>query len=126
MKFPGKLPYNCRNHQTVVYQDHVIHIGGYNHDIGEFSNVISEMQPTSPYTAKELCEMPEPRLCHRAEIFEDKVLILGGKKFFTCRDFLDSVLEFDVKTNQCKKMPPLLRRLTSMATVERSSSCSWR
>ena len=28
------------------------------------------------------------------------------------------MLEFDVKTNQCKEMPPLPRSLTSMATVQ--------
>ena len=118
IKFPGKLPCKCRDHQTVIYQDHVIHIGGYNHDKDEFSNVISEMQLTSPYNVKELCQMPEPRLSHRAEIFEDKVLILGGKKSWARKDCLDSVLEFDVKTKQFKKMPPLPRPLSEMATVQ--------
>ena len=117
-KFPVKLPYECGDHQTVVYQDRVIHIGGYNDDEDEVSNVISELQLTSPYNLKELCQMPEPRGCHGAEIFEDKVLILGGVKSDACEDYLDSVLEFDVKTNQCKEMPPLPHPLTSMATVQ--------
>ena len=117
-KFPGKLPYECFEHQTVVYQEHVIFIGGYNDDEGERSNMISELQLTSFYTVKELCQMPEPRSCHGAEIFEDKVLILGGEKSDAREDYLDSVLEFDVKTNQCKEMPPLPRPLTSMATVQ--------
>ena len=118
MKFPGKLPHGCSGHQTVVYQEHVIHIGGYNCDEGERSNVIGELQLAPPYNVKELCQMPEPRGYHRAEIFEDKVLILGGQKSDACEDYLDSVLEFDVKTNQCKEMPPLPRPLTSMATVQ--------
>ena len=118
MKFPGKLPYKCGSHQTVVYQEHVIHIGGYNYDERERSNVISELQLTPPYTVKELCLMPKPREFHRAEIFEDKVLIFGGRKSLECKDYLDSVLEFDVKTNQCKEMPPLPRPLTAMATVQ--------
>ena len=117
-KFPGKLPYECFEHQTVVYQERVIFIGGYNDDEGERSNMISELQLTSFYTVKELCQMPEPRSCHGAEIFEDKVLILGGEKSDAREDYLDSVLEFDVKTNQCKEMPPLPRPLTSMATVQ--------
>ena len=118
MKFPGELPYGCSSHQTVVYQERVIHIGGYNYDEGEQSNVISELQPTPPYTVKELCLMPKPREFHRAEIFEDKVLIFGGRKSLECKYHLDSVLEFDVKTNQCKEMPPLPRPLTAMATVQ--------
>ena len=117
-KFPGRLPYDCGGHQTVVYQERVIHIGGFNYDEDERSNVISELQLTSPYNVKDLCHMPEPRECHGAEIFEDKVLILGGQKSDACEDCLDSVLEFDVKTNQCKEMPPLPRPLTSMATVQ--------
>ena len=117
-KFPGKLPYGCCGHQTVVYQERVIHIGGYNYDEGEQSNLISKLQLTPPYNVKELCQIPEPRECHRAEIFEDKILILGGQKSDACEDYLDSVLEFDLKTNQCKEMPPLPRPLTSMATVQ--------
>ena len=117
-KFPGKLPYGCGDHQTVVYPDRVIHIGGYNYDEGEWSNVISELQLTSPYNVKDLCQMPGPRECHGAESFEDKVLILGGQKSDACKDYLDNVLEFDVKTNQCKEMPPLPRPLTRMATVQ--------
>ena len=118
MKFAGKLPYACGGHQTVVHQEHVIHTGGHNYEKYERSNMISELQLTPPYNVKELCQMPEPREYHCAEIFEDKVLILGGEKSNACEEYLDTVLEFDVKTNQCKEMPPLPRPLTSMATVQ--------
>ena len=119
-KFPGKLPYGCGGHQTVVYQDRAVHIGGYNYGERERSNVICELQLISPYNMKELCQMREPREYHCVEIFEDKVLILGGEKsFWTCKDYLDSVLEFDVKTNECKEMPLLPRPLTRMTTVQR-------
>ena len=118
MKFPGKLSYACDGHQTIVHQERVFHIGGYNYEKREWPNEISELQLTSPYNVKQLCRMPEPRGCHGAEIFEDKVLIFGGKKSVAGKDYLDSVLEFDVKTNQCKEMPPLPRPLTSMATVQ--------
>ena len=117
-KFPGKLPFGCSDHQTIVHQERVIHIGGYNYDERKRSNVISELQLTSPYNLKELCLMPEPRDYHGAEIFEDKVLILGGQKSGARTGYLDSVLEFDVKTNQCKEMPPLPRSLTEIATVQ--------
>ena len=118
MKFPGKLPYACGIHQTVVHQERVFHIGGYNYDIRKRSNMISELQLTSPCTVKELCPMPKSQGRHGAEIFEDKVLILGGQKSVARKDYLDSVLEFDVKTNQCKEMPPLPDPLSRMATVQ--------
>ena len=114
MKCPGELPYSCCKHQTVVYQQHIIHIGGYNYDQGRKSDLISELQLTSPCTMKKLCQMPEPRDCHGAEIFEDKVMILGGEG---AQGYLNTVLEFDVNKNECKKMPPLPHPLSRMATV---------
>ncbi len=103
-KFRGELPYECDDHQTVVYQQSVIHIGGYNYGKEGRSNVISELQLTQPCIMKELCQMPEPRGCHGAEVFEDKVLILGG---CTSGNTTDSVLEFDPRRNECKEMPKL-------------------
>ena len=114
MKYPGELPYSCHDHQTVVYQQRIIHIGGYNHDQGRKSDMISELQLTSPCTMKKLCQMPEPRGCHGAEIFEDKVMILGGE---SDQGHLNTVLEFDVNKNECKKMSPLPHPLSGMATV---------
>ena len=121
-KFPGKLPVMCDDHQTVVCQDTVIHIGGYNYERHQAgrpgqSNVISELLLASPSSCfmKELCQMPEPRECHSAEVFEEKVLILGGLN--KPGGTLDSVLEFDPKRNDCKEMPKLPVPLRRMATV---------
>ena len=114
MKYPGKLPYRGDDHQTVAYQQRIIHIGGYNYD-PRWSDVISELQLTSPVTIKKLCQMPDPRSRHGAETFEDKVLILGGEDRNSRP--LNSVLEFDVKKNECKEMPPLPHPVTRMATV---------
>ena len=117
MKFSGELPYVGDDHKTVVYQQRVIHIGGYNYDKWRLSNMISELQLVSPCTIKELCQMPEPREYHSAEIIQDKILVLGGQKSSRYQHSLDSVLEFDVKKNECKEMPPLPHPLTTMATV---------
>ena len=114
MKYRGELPDICFNHQTVVYQQRVIHIGGYEKESS--SDIIRELQLTSSVTMKELCQMPEPRDSHRAEIFEDKIMILGGEQG-SSGEPLNGVLEFDPKKNECKKMPPLPHSLTEMATV---------
>ena len=110
-KFPRELPFMCNDFQTVVCQQTVIHIGG------KQSNMISELQLTSPSSCfmKELCQMPEPRECHSAEVFEDKVLILGGRNDYGA--ILDSVLEFDPKRNKCNEMSKLAVALRKMATV---------
>jgi hypothetical protein len=115
MEFSDKLSYASFYPQTVVCQQHVIHIGGYNDDEGKRSNMISELQLTSPCTLKELCQMPQPRDCHGTEAFEDKVLILGGDD--DDDDVLDSVLEFDPKKNECKELPSLPHPIQGMATV---------
>ena len=117
-KFPRELPFKCCDHQTVVCQQTVIHICGFtNEKCHEQSNVISELQLTSPSSCfmKELCQMPEPQRYHSAEVFEDKVLILGGA--INIGPALDSVFEFDPKTNECKEMPKLPVALRRMATV---------
>jgi hypothetical protein len=115
MKYPGELRYEVDGHQTVVYQQRVIHIGGYNYNQRSRSGMISELQLTSPVTMKKLCQMPDPRSRHGAETFEDKVMILGGQSHNDRP--LKSVLEFDVKKNECKEMPPLPHPVTKMATV---------
>ena len=115
LRFAGELPYECGDHQTVVHQQRIIHIGGLNYTREETSNKISELQLTSPCTMKDLCKMPEPRRWHGAEIFEDKVLILGGSD--GDGNTLNSVLEFDVKKNQVKKKARLPCALVGMETV---------
>ena len=112
--FSGELPYACNDHQTVVCQQSVIHIGGYSYDECQWSNLISELQLTSPCAMKELCQMPKPRAFHCAEVVENKVLIFGG---YDSAETTDSVLEFDPTTNKCKEMPKLLFALSKMATV---------
>ena len=114
MKYDGELPYRCHGHQIVVYQQRIIHIGGYNRDQRRQSDMISELQLTSLCTMKKLFRMPEPRYFHGAVIFEDKVMILGGEGD---QGHLNTVLEFDVNKNECKKMPPLPHPLSRMATV---------
>ena len=109
------LPDSRGLHQTIVHQQRVIHIGGYNYNIQRSSDVISELQLTSPSIIKKLCRMPESRHCHGAEIVDDKVLIFGGET--DDDNTLKSVLEFDPEKNECKRMPPLPYPLSRMATV---------
>jgi hypothetical protein len=117
MKFSGELPYKCDDHQSVVHEDHVLHIGGYISNKSKRSNSISKMELAPPCTLTELCKMPEPRDCHGVEIFQDKVLILGGQTSHYCKHAMDSVLQFDARNNQCKELSPLPNPLTEIATV---------
>ena len=115
-KFPAKLPFRCDDHKTVVYQNSLIHIGGYNATEGKYSDAISEVLLTPPYSKKRLYKMPQ-RQCHGLEIFNDDIFILGGKSSSSSNSSLDSVLLYDVKKNELKQMPPLPRAVWGMATV---------
>ena len=114
MKYDGELPHSSSDHQTVVYEQRIIHIGGYNSDQAERSYMISELRLTPPCTLRKLCEMPEPLEFHGAQIFEDKVVILGGDND---DGSVDTVLKLDVNKNECMEMPPLPHTLCEMATV---------
>ena len=115
-KCATELPFPCIHHQTVVHQQRIILIGGYNLKKSKMSDVISEIQLTSPTIMKELCRMPESRRGHGAEIVNDKIFILGGSTN-DARASAD-VLVFNPTNNECKTMPPLPYPLSGMATVQ--------
>ena len=104
---PAKLPFKCDTHKTAVYQNSLIHIGGYNATEGKYSDAISEVLLTPPYSKKLLCRLPQPRLYHGVEIINDKILILGGSTFYSSKDGVDSVFVYDANKNELKQMPPL-------------------
>ncbi len=120
---------NCREgHCTLVYRNRVILIGGLYeqfcfHDGGiELSVVIvpvaeiSEVLFTPPYARKVLGRMPEPRMCVAAELFENRILIFGGKKGRDDKG-TDSVFEFDLIKNECKTLSSLPQAISEMASV---------
>ncbi|XP_046842514.1 uncharacterized protein LOC124436598 [Xenia sp. Carnegie-2017] len=119
-KLPTELPFVCCYHQTVVYKQQILLIGG--HILGKGkSDLISEIKimGATSHVLKELCHMPEPRDDHGAVVVDDKVLIFGGEgKDLIFGKVLSSVLEFDPRAHTFKEMPPLPHPLTGMATVQ--------
>ena len=113
-EFPVKLPAKLASHSSVLYDDKLMVTGGY--DRNGTSDKIHEVQVVPPYTVKTLSRMPEPRRDHCTEIFDDSLLILGGRSFF-CRDNLSSVVLYDIKNNVCKQLAPLPYEVSLMATV---------
>ncbi|XP_046841965.1 kelch-like protein 38 [Xenia sp. Carnegie-2017] len=114
--FPGELPYDCYAHQTVVYKQQILYIGGFNEDKRTASDLISKLQITGATSCvlKELCYLPEPREYHGAEVVDDKIFIFGGMG--RDNNILSSVLEFSSPL-KCNKRPPLPYSLFGMATV---------
>ena len=114
---PAKLPLKCEGHKTAVYQNSLIHIGGYNDTEGKCSDAITEVLLTPPYRKKLLCRIPQARKHHSVETFNDKILILGGRSSSLASSALDSVFVYDVNKNTLKAMPSLPHAVWGMATV---------
>ena len=110
---PVKLPAKTAFHGSVLYNDHLIVTGGFDGT----ADCIHEVQLVPPYTAKILTRMPEPRMYHCMEIFDDNVLIVGGSTTGNCQNSLSSVVLYDIKKNECKQLAPLPYEVCEMATV---------
>ena len=106
---PVKLPAKLACHSSVLYNNRLIVTGGF----GGTADCIHEVQLVPPYTAKILTRMPERRMYHCMEIFDDNVLIVGG----SYQESLSSVVLYDIKKNECKQLAPLPYEVSEMATV---------
>ena len=112
---PIKLSTQLGYHSSVLYNDHLMVTGG--HDGNAVSDCIHEVQLVPPYTVKTLSGMPEPRQGHCMEIFDDSLLIVGGRTTGSYKDNLSSVVLYDIKKNECKQLAPLPYEVSLMATV---------
>jgi hypothetical protein len=111
VKLPGKLGY----HSSVLYNDQLIVTGGYNGNA--VSDCIHEVQLTPPYTPKTLSRMPEPRMRHNTQLFDDSLFIVGGSTTISYQNSLSSVVLYDIKKNECKQLARLPYEVSEMATV---------
>ena len=121
--FPAKLPTKNRNFKAVVNKDRLIITGGYNCYGGSRSRIflasIYDVSLVPPYAGKLLTTMPQPRVSHGAELINDNIFVVGGTTSLNNKDNLDSVLMYDINSNQCKEMAPLPFAVSSMATVSK-------
>ena len=111
---PAKLPTKCHR-SSVLYNGHLMVTGG--GDRYAVSDCIREVQLVPPYTVRTLSRMPEPRRDHCMEIFDDSLLIVGGRTTSEWNDNLSSVVLYDIKKNECKQLAPLPYEVSLMATV---------
>ena len=110
---PAELPHNLLGHQTVVFNDNLIVVGGKNDDL--CLDNISEVSLVPPYTSRVLASMPQETAGHGMECFDNQLVIVGGGNASTNVD--DKVVMYDVSKNECKELAPLLYPVLLMATV---------
>jgi hypothetical protein len=107
----AELPVPMQGHRSVVYNGHLIVIGGVN--IASSSrNRITEISLVPPYISKLLATMPQARSYHGVALFGDKILIVGG--------LLNegTVLEYDITKNVFRRMTSLPYHVYNMAMVK--------
>ena len=115
--FHVKLPTKLGNHCSILYNDQLLVTGGYDANLNETSNCIHAVQLVPPYNVNTLSRMPEPRQSHNTQIFEDSLLIVGGRTTKNFKDNLSSVVLYDIKKNECKQLAPLPYEVSKMASV---------
>ena len=112
---PVKLPQEVFSHVSVVYRNEVVVIGG---ESGLFaSRDIDKVSLVEPYISKLVCRMPEPRMHHGAQLFDDKVVIVGGTLTGYKEGILNSVLMYDITKNCGLSLAPLPFHVRLMATI---------
>jgi N-acetylneuraminic acid mutarotase len=89
---PAELPHNLLGHQTVVFNDNLIVVGGKNDDL--CLDNISEVSLVPPYTSRVLASMPQETAGHGMECFDNQLVIVGGGNASTNVD--DKVVMYDV------------------------------
>ena len=114
-EFVVNLPVKIWGHKCVVYGNRLLIIGGETEE-EDALDTIYELLLVPPYSSKLLCHMKKKRVLHGAELFDDKVLIAGGKGTET------DVEIFNITRNKCVGMTSLLYPRSSMATVGRDES----
>ena len=114
---PVKLPSELANYSSVLYNDYLIVTGGYSGGDAP-SNHIYKVQLVSPYAVRTLSRMPEPRQYNSTQLFDDNLLIVGGKKTIHNEDNLSSnVVRYDINTMERNELAPLPYEVSMMATV---------
>ncbi len=72
-------------------------------------------QPNCPGNCQDrLTKMPRNICWHAAELFGDKILVVGGHTTYN----ISNVLMCDIKKNKCEELAPLPYPLLNMATVK--------
>lgn len=122
--FPAMLPFRNGGYKTVIHQGRLIVIGGINlgmdesDDEGEACDTILEVMLTAPFRSKLLSRMPKPKFYHGAELFGDKILIVGGIATLSRPEECDdTVLLYDLGRNEYQQMTPLPYAVSGCATV---------
>ncbi|CAB4022200.1 E3 ubiquitin- ligase PDZRN3-like [Paramuricea clavata] len=104
------LPRPLRGHRTVLYNDRLIVLGGYDEDYSG-SDMIYEIQLHFPFTTKVLAKLSRAITGCGVVLVNDKILMFGGATS-------SSVTMYDITKNEFKELAPLPYAVCNMATAK--------
>ena len=115
--FSVNLPKALRKHRSVLYNDRMLVLGGYDEQ-NKSSDIIYEIQPHFPFNTKVLAKLPSPRLMEGCGVVlrNDKILIFGGGDGWC--NATANVTMFDITKNEFGELAPLPYEVFNMATVK--------
>jgi hypothetical protein len=114
--FPVKLPFKCCGHKVVVINNCLYLVGGYN---GENTyNTIYSVLLQPPYTIDLKCKMQQPICFHGLQAFEEFLFIFGGSPNGTLQKAVNTVLSYNIVTNEVSVMKFLPFAICDVASVK--------
>ena len=111
-----RLPFVCRGHTTVLYQNNLYVIGGRTESRDLALNTIHGVPLTPPYKAESLYSLPVPKCDHGSTVVESKIYIVGGCQQYS-NTATNDVLQYDPATKTCKQLEALPYCVSGMATA---------
>ncbi len=118
--FPVNLPRALKGHCTVVYNDRMFVIGGYDEEKKDYSDIIYEIQLRLPFTTKVVAKLPSPRPMGGCGVVlvNDKILIFGGHAKEETNRATAKVTMYDITKNEFQDLAPLPYEVCNMATAK--------
>ena len=115
--FPVNLARPLKGHYTVLYNDRLIVLGGYDED---YCDMIYEIQLHFPFNTKVLAKLLSSGPIGGCGVVlrNDKILIFGGsQKYQNYNTGTTRVTMYDITKNQFQELAPLSYGVHNMATV---------
>ena len=115
--FLVNLPKALRRHRSVLYDDRMFVIGGFDEEKKKYSDIIYEIQLCFPFTTKVLAKLPSSTPMEGCGVIlvNDKILILGGRD---CQSKATAkVTMYDITMNTFQELAQLPYKVFNMATV---------
>ena len=111
------LPRPLTGHRTVLYNDRLIVLGGYD-ECG--SDIIYKIQLHFPFTTKVLAELPSstPITGCGAVLANDNILMFGGRIKGRTNEATAKVTMYDITKNEFKELAPLPYAVCNMTAVK--------